>query len=97
MFYVAWLTIVDPELNREKRPDHLRYLAERFQRGEVAMAGPFTDGSGGLVVYQTDSLEHAYQLASQDPAVQSGARRLELKAWQVLDLAADSRPHDAKP
>lgn len=86
MKYVALLTIVDAELNQRIRPDHLTYVSKLFEQGKVVMAGPFTDGKGGLVVYECDSEEEAIKLANADPVVALGARTLELRSWQMLDL-----------
>lgn len=86
MTYCARLTIVDPVLNQEVRPDHLRYVQEQYRLGHVLMAGPFTDGSGGMVVYHQVSQAEAEQLARRDPAVASGARTLTLVEWNLLEL-----------
>ncbi|MDQ0189601.1 hypothetical protein JI721_08965 [Alicyclobacillus cycloheptanicus] len=86
MKYVALLTIVDPELNQRVRPDHLKYISDLYEQGKVVMAGPFTDGKGGMVVYECDSEAQASELANADPVVKAGARTLELRAWQALDL-----------
>lgn len=84
MKYVALLTIVDHEKNRESRPDHLSYLDNLYQQGLVHMAGPFPDGTGGLVIYQDVTEAEAKRLAAEDPAVTSGARTVELKLWEPL-------------
>lgn len=87
MVYCALLKIVDPELAKRVRPDHLAYVAEQYRRGRVMLAGPFADASGGLVVYQNLSADDAAAIAREDPAVRSGARALTLYAWDLLDLA----------
>lgn len=86
MKYVALLTIVDAELNQKVRPHHLTYISELYEQGKVVMAGPFQDGKGGLVMYECETEEEAAQLAAADPVVATGARTLELRAWQMLDL-----------
>lgn len=86
MKYVAWLTIVDAEKNQASRPQHLAYLQNLYRQGLVAMAGPFADGSGGMVVYQGVDEETAQRLASEDPAVTSGARTVSVWAWKPLDF-----------
>ncbi len=85
-FYVAWLTIVDPELNQKTRSRHLSYLQSLYQQGKVAWAGPFTDKSGGMVVYKADNDDEATELAYHDPAVTSGARSVVVKTWTLLDF-----------
>lgn len=89
MKYVALLTIVDAELNQKIRPAHLAYVSDLYRQGKVVMAGPFLDGKGGMVMYECDSEEEAQQLAQADPVVAQGARTLELRAWNQLELPVE--------
>lgn len=86
MLYVAFLPIIDQELNAKVRPAHLEYLDGLYKEGKVFMAGPFTDKQGGLVIYKADSLEAARALAEADPVVAQGARTLELREWSPLEF-----------
>jgi len=86
MLYVAFLPIVDQEKNTQIRPAHLEYINDLYQKGQVFMAGPFTDKLGGLVIYKADSMEEARLLAEADPVVVEGARTLELREWNPLEL-----------
>lgn len=83
---VARLAIVDAEKNVEYRPQHLKYMGELYRRGKVFMAGPFVDKTGGLVIYETGSLEEAIRMVNEDPVVKSGARTATVQEWTVLDL-----------
>ncbi|QSO46884.1 YciI family protein [Alicyclobacillus mengziensis] len=89
MKYLAMLTIVDPEKNQESRPAHLKYASDLYLQGKVFAAGPFPDGKGGLVIYDCESDEEATRLANADPAVTSGARTVEVRAWRTLDLPVE--------
>lgn len=86
MLYVALLTIKDAELNARVRPAHLAYLDRLHRENKVVMAGPFTDGKGGMVIYRADSYEEARRLAEADPVVAEGARTLELREWNPLSF-----------
>lgn len=86
MYYVAFLTIIDADLNAKIRPAHLEYIDKLHQENKVVMAGPFTDGKGGMVIYRADSLEEAKRLAEADPVVAQGARTLELREWSPLQF-----------
>lgn len=86
MLYVAMLPIVDPEKNQQIRPAHLEYINDLFKQGKVVMAGPFTDQKGGMIIYKADSYEEALKLAQADPVVAEGARTLELREWNTLQL-----------
>lgn len=86
MYYAAMLAITDAEKNKEVRPAHLEYIDRLYQADKVAMAGPFTDGKGGMIIYKADSLEEAMQLAENDPVIVEKCRTLELREWNVLSL-----------
>lgn len=82
-YYAAFLHMIDPEKNQAVLPRHIAYLDKLDEEGKIFARGPFTDGSGGLVVYIADSLEAATYLAENDPHVLEKVRRLELKEWKV--------------
>jgi uncharacterized protein YciI len=86
MLFVATLNIVDQELNAKVRPSHLEYLNKLFLEGKVVMAGPFADKQGGMVIYKASSLEDAKAMAEADPVIVEGARTLELREWNPLEL-----------
>ncbi|GAA0322399.1 hypothetical protein GCM10008967_11110 [Bacillus carboniphilus] len=81
--FAAFLHMEKPELNQTYRPDHLEYLENLKEQGKVFLKGPFTDGSGGLVIYEADSFEEAKELAENDPYVKLGVRRLDLREWKI--------------
>jgi uncharacterized protein len=82
-YFAAILHMEKPELNQEYRQAHLDYLQELAEQDKVHLKGPFLDGAGGMVVYKADSLEEAQTLATEDPYVKEGVRRLELHEWGI--------------
>jgi uncharacterized protein len=82
-YFAALLSVIDEEKNRTLRPSHLAFVDEHESRGQVFARGPFTDGTGGLVIYCASSLDEAQELAASDPYVVEGARRLELHEWTM--------------
>lgn len=54
------------------RPAHLEHLAPLAAAGRVPLAGPFTDGSGSLIVLEAGSLEEAWAIVARDPYVVNG-------------------------
>jgi uncharacterized protein YciI len=54
------------------RPAHLEHLAPLAAAGRVPLAGPFTDGSGSLIVLEADSLADAWSIVARDPYVANG-------------------------
>ncbi|MEH7120999.1 YciI family protein [Neobacillus vireti] len=83
-YYAAILHMLDKEKNLQVRPRHIEYLDKLDQKGKIFARGPFSDDSGGLVVYIADSYEEARTLAENDPHVVCESRRLELKEWKVV-------------
>ena len=60
------------ERRKSFRTEHLAYLEPLSRAGKVVIAGPFTDGSGSLIVFEADSLEAALEQARNDPYVTRG-------------------------
>ncbi len=83
-YYAASLPMKDEEKSKKYRHDHLAYLEEMEEQGKVFAKGRFTDGAGGLVIYQADSLEEAEALVKADPYVEKGARNYEVHEWTMV-------------
>ncbi|WP_062046659.1 YciI family protein [Bacillus sp. JCM 19034] len=83
-YFAAILHMEKPELNQQYRKAHLDYLGKRKDEGKVFAMGPFVDGTGGMVIYEADSIDEAKQIASEDPYILAGVRRLELHEWGML-------------
>jgi len=60
---------------------HLAHLNQLSKSGKVVLAGPFEDGGDyrGLLIFDVETLEEAYMLESEDPAVK--AKRLKMQAF----------------
>ena len=54
------------------RPTHRAYLHGLLERGKLAAAGPFADGSGALFIYEAESIDAARGLAEADPYTLGG-------------------------
>jgi uncharacterized protein len=79
------------------RPAHRKYLTGLLQSGRLAAAGPFTDDSGALIVYEADTQEHAEELLKRDPFHDGGIFvRWTMKPWKTVfgkrDLFPDGGP-----
>jgi uncharacterized protein YciI len=75
----------------EFRPAHRQYLGGLKERGQLVVCGPFTDDSGGLIVYDA-----AEKLILDDPFHKNGIfLRYQLRPWNPvianLDLLAPLR------
>ena len=66
----------------QQRPAHLAHLEPLAQAGRIVVAGPFTDGSGSLIVLEAESLGAAWAIVARDPFVVNGIyNRVELKPF----------------
>jgi uncharacterized protein YciI len=86
---MKYAAIIDYLQDKEKvdaiRPVHRQYLATLKANGQLAASGPFTDGSGALIVYEAASAEEAEALLKGDPFHANGIfLRWQLRAWNTV-------------
>ncbi len=64
------------------RPAHLQHLEPLVQAGRILLAGPFTDGSGSLIIVEAPSRDAVWQMVARDPYVINGVfNRVEVKPF----------------
>ena len=56
-------------LRKIHREAHLKKLNDLAKAGKIALAGPFTDGSGSLIVYNAATKTEVELIAKTDPYV----------------------------
>lgn len=67
------------------RPAHREYMARLHADGRLVACGPFTDGSGGLFIYETGSLATAEQILADDPYQVGGVfEATRLCPWEII-------------
>ncbi len=65
------------------RPAHLANLRPLVEQGRVVIAGPFTDGSGSLIIVDMESEADALAFAQADPYTVEGVfERIEVKPFR---------------
>lgn len=73
------------KLRPKVREAHLSNLRPLVAQGKVILAGPFTDGSGSLIVVDVDSEAEATAFAHSDPYVTEGVfERVEVKPFRKV-------------
>ena len=82
-YFAALLIMRDSKKSQDLRTRHLEFLKQIEEEGRIFARGRFTDGAGGLVIYQAQSFEEASKIAESDPYVTSGARTLEMHEWDI--------------
>lgn len=69
----------------ETRPAHREYLKGLLDSGHLAISGPFTDDSGGLLVYEAETQEEAEALLRNDPFTKAGVFvSWTMRGWRVI-------------
>jgi uncharacterized protein YciI len=67
------------------RPVHRQYLMSLRDKGQLVLAGPITDDSGAIIVYQAPSREEAEKLLQGDPFHQNGIfQKYQLRPWNPV-------------
>lgn len=82
ILYAAILTTIDAKKDAEILHIHKAYLQKLIDEGKIYAKGPFTDHSGGLVIYNAESYDEALKLAEKDPAIVQKSRTMVLKEWR---------------
>ncbi|NMH99539.1 YciI family protein [Pseudonocardia acidicola] len=67
LFAVVWRYTDDTGLLDEVRPLHRAYLQDMVRQGVVKQAGPFGDGSGGLLIYDVADEDELAKWIDEDP------------------------------
>lgn len=71
------------ELRKIHRAAHLDKLANLAKAGKVVLAGPFTDGSGSLIVLDVATRTEAELIAKTDPYVMEKVfERYEIRPFE---------------
>jgi uncharacterized protein YciI len=86
MKYAAVFRYPDDKVTiQQVRPDHRKYLTGLREQGKLAAAGPFTDDSGALIIYEAESAEEARRLIESDPFHAAGVfASFELRPWNQV-------------
>ncbi len=79
----AWLE--GKPVSEQPLSEHGRYVLQRYAEGLIQEAGPFTDNSGGAVIYRADSVEDVEALLAEDPAIADGVLVPRVHPWLLRE------------
>ncbi|GAA4697438.1 YciI family protein [Pseudonocardia yuanmonensis] len=71
-FTVVWKYTEDKELIDKVRGPHGAYLKEQVAAGTIRIAGPFEDGTGGILVAEVADAAELKSVLDGDPYVADG-------------------------
>jgi uncharacterized protein YciI len=75
------------------RPVHRDYLTGLKAKGHLVLAGPFTDDSGALIVYEAGSKDEAERLLQGDPFHANGIfQSWQIRPWNTVMANKDLLP-----
>lgn len=84
-FAVLYEYVPDISKIGEIRPAHRQYLNQLLASGNLVAAGPITDDSGALIIYEAESAEQAQSFIENDPFHKSGIfLRWQVKPWKMV-------------
>ncbi len=81
-FVVVSEFLADREVLRTYRDAHLAYLSALKAEGKLSIAGPFTDGQGGMYILSAQGEAEARRLAEGDPYQAAGLRSFVVRSWE---------------
>ncbi|MGW5191233.1 YciI family protein [Kribbella sp. NPDC004138] len=77
--------VAETDRRMEVRPAHREYLAELKAAGKLVAAGPFTDQTGALLVYDVADEAELRDILAKDPYTPAGVYEIgTLAEWQPL-------------
>ncbi|HZV24113.1 MAG TPA: YciI family protein [Luteimonas sp.] len=77
------LTLRRPQFDPAVIAPHYAHLDRLRERGQLELAGPFTDASGGAYLLRADDLASAQALAQADPLHLTGASDVRVYEWSA--------------
>ena len=83
MFRYLVMTFRTPQFQPSVIDAHYAFLERLRQLGQLELAGPFTDKSGGAYLIKAASLDDAHALAFSDPVHTSGSSVVTVYEWNA--------------
>jgi uncharacterized protein YciI len=83
MFRYLVMTVRTPQFQPSVIDAHYAFLERLRQQGQLELAGPFTDKSGGAYLIKAASLEEAKAVAFSDPVHTSGSSTVTVYEWHA--------------
>jgi uncharacterized protein len=62
---------------------HFLYMKDLLDKGRLIVAGPEESGKFGVSIFEADSLEHAKEIAANDPVVKNNIMSVEVYPYRV--------------
>jgi len=87
-YYALLYDVVDDYITRRAmyRDEHLRLAREAHERGELLLAGAFSDPADrALLIFRAEDASAAERFAAEDPYVKNGlVTKWHVRHWTVV-------------
>ena len=67
--------------NQPFMPEHAVYVQQKYDQGQIILAGPYMDLTGGAIVIDVESEEEVISFVENDPTVKNNIFSYQIKAW----------------
>jgi uncharacterized protein YciI len=88
MYYLLLYEVVDDYVTRRARyrEEHLKLARQALERGELVMAGAYSDPvDGAALVFRCADASTVLRFAENDPYVRNGlVKRWRVRGWNVV-------------
>lgn len=76
-------TVHDSATSKKLGQGHMANIEKMAKMGKLVLAGPFGDKGElrGIFIMDVATKEEAERLCQEDPAIQAGALKIEIKPW----------------
>lgn len=72
----------DREHLQQVRPQHREYCRELGERGVLLAGGPYVDGDGAILVYETADADELQRVLAADPYAEAGViASADVREW----------------
>ena len=85
-FYLVLRHHASPIDDHARVIEHLSWMRNQHDRGNVLMSGPSADGTAGIYIVRAPSRKDADALAAADPLARDDRVRVEVIEWQVHQI-----------
>jgi uncharacterized protein YciI len=83
--FLVLTTFTSADARMKHRPAHREYLNEMVAQGKLLMAGPFTDESGGLIIFEAADENEVGEIMANDPFTTGGVfATTEIRPWTLV-------------
>jgi len=83
MYRYLVMTIRTPQFRPDVIEEHYAFLERLRKQGQLELAGPFTDKSGGAYIIKADNMDEARALAFSDPVHTSNSSLVMVYEWNA--------------